>query len=218
MKLQHNWLVHRVHDSELSLAIREYASGILLDIGCGEKPYRILGNGLVSQHFGLDHPGSIHNKINVDVFATAYETGIANNTVKTILCTAVLEHLEKPQDATDEMYRILEPGGYVILSTPLFWHLHEQPRDFYRYTKYGLEYLFREAGFDIVEIRPLSGFIVTFAQEFCYLLQRIRRRPMGWFVLGIQLLIQFIAYILNRWDCSYDFTWAYLMVTRKPTR
>ena len=114
------------------------------------------------------------------------------------------------------MYRILKPGGYVILTTPLFWHLHEEPRDFYRYTKYGLRYLFTEAGFEIVELRPLSGFVVTFAQELCYFLQRFRRRPIRWLIAGMQFLIQWTAYQLNRWDRSYGFTWMYLAVARKP--
>ena len=155
--LNHNWLVLRIGRPAVAGALRQHASGVLLDIGCGEKPYRSMTEGLVTQHIGLDHPCSTHSKEHVDVFGTAYETGMRNASVDTVLCTAALEHLERPQDAINEMYRVLKPGGHVILTAPLFWHLHEEPRDFYRYTKHGLAHLFATAGFHIVEIRPLSG-------------------------------------------------------------
>ena len=211
----HNWLVHRIHDVALEKALKNYACGILVDIGCGEKPYAAMVRPFVKQHIGVDHKETLHSMNNVDMIGTAYDTTLPNEAADTILCTAVLEHLERPSDALREMYRILRPGGHVILSAPLFWHLHEEPRDFYRYTKYGLHYLFETNGFEIVELKPLSGFIVTFGQELCYFLNRFRRRPLRWLVTGVQFVIQWTAYQLNRWDRSYGFTWMYLVVAQK---
>ncbi|MBK8985267.1 MAG: class I SAM-dependent methyltransferase [Chloroflexi bacterium] len=210
-----NWLVHSIHDTALEEVLHQYAHGVLLDIGCGQKPYRVLTEGLVTAHIGLDHPGSLHSKQQVDIFGTAYETGVANNSIDTVLCTVVLEHLERPQEAINEMYRILHPGGHVILSAPLFWHLHEEPRDFFRYTKHGLTHLFITSGFEIIEIKPLSGFVVTFSQELVYFLNRLQRGPLRYPVKILQLLIQQSAFWLNRWDKSYGFTWAYLVVAQK---
>ena len=211
----HNWLVHRIHDAALEKILKEYAHEVLLDVGCGEKPYAAVIEPLVERHIGLDHIETSHNTENIDILASAYDTTLPNEEVDTILCTAVLEHLECPLEALREMYRILKPGGYVILSAPLFWHLHEQPRDFYRYTRYGLQYMFTEAGFEVVEIKPLSGFVVTFAQELCYFLQIFRRIPFRWLIGCLQFIIQEIAYQMNRWDRSYRFTWMYLAVARK---
>ncbi|GMU26279.1 MAG: hypothetical protein AMXMBFR16_11840 [Candidatus Uhrbacteria bacterium] len=212
----HNWLVHRIHDSVLTVAIDKYANGVLLDIGCGEKPYRTLTEGRITAHFGLDHPSSFHSRHQVDIFGTAYETGLGDISVDTVLCTVVMEHLERPQDALIEMHRILKPGGHIILTAPLFWHLHEEPRDFYRYTKYGLAHLFTTTGFEIIEIKPLSGFVVTFSQELVYFLNYLRRGPLRYPVSVMQTMIQALAYGLNRWDRSTGFTWAYLAVGRKP--
>ena len=214
----HNWLVHRIHDAALEKILKEYAHGVLLDVGCGEKPYAAMIEPLVERHIGLDHIETSHNTENIDILASAYDTTLPNEEVDTILCTAVLEHLERPLKALGEMYRVLRPGGYVVLSAPLFWHLHEQPRDFYRYTRYGLEYLFTEAGFEVVEIKPLSGFVVTFAQELCYFMQYFQQRPIRWLIAGMQFLIQWIAYNLDRWDRSSGFTWMYLVVARKLSR
>jgi len=211
----YNWLLYRIHDAVLMQYLERYASGTLVDIGCGDKPYGALTKGLVTTHIGVDHPATVHDRANIDIVASAYDTALLSGAADTVLCTAVLEHLERPQDAIREMHRILKPGGYVILSTPLFWHLHEEPRDFYRYTKHGLGYLFTKPGFEIVELQPLSGFVVTFAQEFCYFLQRFRRGPIGRLMAGLQFFIQWTAYVLNRWDRSYGFTWAYLLVARR---
>jgi ubiquinone/menaquinone biosynthesis C-methylase UbiE len=171
--------------------------------------------GFVKEHIGVDHVETQHDHTSVDIFASAYDTTLLDASADTVLCTAVLEHLEWPQDAIREMYRILKPGGYVILTAPLFWHLHEEPRDFYRYTKYGLEYLFTREGFLVKEILPLSGFIVTFLQELCYFLERFRRRPIGWFISGMQFTLQWVAWHLRRWDKSDAFTWMYLVVAQK---
>lgn len=211
----HTWLVHHIHDAALSVFIRQYATGILADIGCGEKPYRRLTKGLVDAHLGLEHPGSLHDKQQVDIFGTAYATGLADNSVDTVLCTVVLEHLERPQAALDEMYRVLKPGGHIILSAPLFWHLHEEPRDFFRFTKFGLTFLLETADFEIVVVKPLAGFIVTFSQELIYFLQYFNRSFLKWPIQIAQWLIQRIAFVLNRWDRSPEFTWAYLAVAKK---
>lgn len=93
-----------------------------------------------------------------------------DESVDTILCTSVLEHLELPWKAIKEMNRILKSNGCIVDTVPLFWHLYEEPRDFYRYTKYGLKYLFEKNGFEIVELKPLSDFWVTFGQELVYYL------------------------------------------------
>jgi SAM-dependent methyltransferase len=211
-----NWLVHKIHKSAIKVSIQRYARGILLDIGCGQKPYIHLTNDRVKEHIGLDHLETIHNTTFVDLFSTVYQSGLADQSVDTILCTVVLEHLERPLEALNEMFRILRPGGNIILTTPLFWHLHEEPRDFYRYTKHGLEYLFSNTGFQIIEIKPLSGFIVTFSQELIYFLRLLFRGFLRHLLIPIQTIIQSVALLLNRWDRSYGFTWAYLVVAKKP--
>jgi ubiquinone/menaquinone biosynthesis C-methylase UbiE len=199
----------------LKNVLQRHATGTLLDIGCGEKPYQTLTADLVDYHIGLDLPDSLHSRERVDLHATAYRTAIADKTIDTILCTTVLEHLEEPTVALQEMYRILSPDGVLILSVPLFWHLHEEPRDFYRYTEHGLGYLLRSAGFRINQITPLSGFIVTFGQELVYYLNRFRRGLFRYLVGLAQQAIMTSAYLLHRWDQSHGFTWAYLVVANR---
>jgi hypothetical protein len=52
---------------------------------------------------------------------------------------------------------VLRPGGWLVLSAPFYWPLHEEPHDYFRFTRYGLEHLMREAGFTRIEVRPDGG-------------------------------------------------------------
>jgi len=215
-----NWLVYKIHDKELLKAISKYANGKLLDIGCGEKPYAEMVKPYVTKHIGVDHQATFHDKSDIDRFGTAYDIPAKDGEFDSVICTAVLEHLEEPDKAIKEAHRVLKKGGYAIYTVPLFWHLHEEPRDFYRYTKYGLKYLFEKNGFEIVELKPLSGFWVTFGQELVYYLWRFRKggklNPLWWIIPPIGGVIQGICYLLNKIDRSEGFTWAYLVIARKP--
>ena len=84
----------------------------------------------VTEHVGLDHENTLHNKSKIDLFGTAYDIPAEVEHFDTFLCTAVFERLEEPDKAIREAKRILKKGGYAIYTVPLFWHIHEEPRDF----------------------------------------------------------------------------------------
>jgi ABC-type proline/glycine betaine transport system permease subunit len=68
----------------------------------------------------------------------------------------------------------------------------------------------------IVDIKPLYGFFVTFSQKLVYSLNRLRRGLLRYPMILLQTVIQALAFWLNRCDRSHGFTWAYLLVARKP--
>jgi len=213
-----NMLVYYIHDRNLKEFAEKYVTGRLIDIGCGTKPYRELLKTYVTEHVGVDHSETYHIKDNIDLIGTAYDIPTGDSSFNTALCTAVLEHLEEPEKALRECYRLLVPGGYALYSVPFIWHLHEEPRDFYRYTKYGLKYIFEKTGFEIVEIHPLSGFWVTFGQLLVYNIYRFHRGPLRYFPIipAIGILIQVFSLILDKADKTSQWTWMYFVIARKP--
>jgi SAM-dependent methyltransferase len=158
----------------------------------------------VTRHIGIDHPDTPHKKLNIDLHGSAYRIPVADSSFDSAICTAVLEHLEEPEQALRECYRAIKSGGVAIYSVPFIWHLHEEPRDFYRFSKYGLKYLFEKVGFEIIEIKPLSGFWVTFGQLFVYYIYRFNQGPLRWIRIidALGLFIQAIVWNNGR-GCTF---------------
>lgn len=218
-----NWIVHYIVTKELKRIFPLYLSGKLIDIGCGDKPLARLAAEYVTSHVGVDHAETLHHKDNIDIFAPCYDIPVDDESFDCALCTAVLEHVEEPDKAIAECSRVLKCGGVAIYTAPFIWNLHEEPRDFFRYSKYGLTYLFKKNGFTILELKALSGFWVTFSTAFTHYLWQFRRKK-GWFVIFkplflliplFALMIQASAYLLDLIDKREEWTWMYLVVGKK---
>lgn len=214
----HNRLTNDIVERELRRAGAKYLAGRLLDIGCGPKPYERLLAPYVEEHVGVDHAESPHPLDDVELMGSAYAIPAADESFDSVICTAVLEHLEEPSEALAECKRVLRGGSYAVYTVPFIWHIHEEPRDFYRYSEFGLRYLFDKAGLEIVELKALSGFWVTTGQMFAYYVNRLNR---GWLkstrVIDLCTLgIQAAAGALERFDRPERWTWMYIVVARKP--
>ena len=164
------WLAVNEQLRVLKPFIKKHLHGRLADIGCGTKPLKGLCAPYVTEHIGIDHKEMFHDSSNVDIFAGAYNIPVPDGHFDCALSTDVFEHLEEPQRALRETSRILLDGGTLLLVVPFLWHLHEQPRDFYRYTRFGLQYLAEQAGFKTVVIKPSGGFFMTVAHEIAYMI------------------------------------------------
>lgn len=212
-----NLLVNSIHDKYFKLYVKKYISKKLIDIGCGEKPFKEMVKPYINEHIGVDHESTFHDKSNIDLLGSAYEIPAEDDSFDSAICTAVLEHLEEPELALRECHRVLKKGAYAIYSVPFIWHLHEEPRDFYRYSKYGLTYLFEKTGFEIIELKPLSGFWVTFGQLFVYYIYRFNRKPLKFIPIIpiIGLVVQGVSYVLDKLDKTEQWTWMYMIVVKK---
>jgi len=91
----------------------------------------------------------------------------------------------------------------MILQVPFQWWLHEQPFDYYRYTSYGLKYLFEKAGFKVIEISPTGGFFTMWFLKLNYFLLRFYRKKFFFLIPMIEIvwfINQKLAPILDRLD------------------
>ena len=214
-----NLLVHSHTERELRRCARQYASGRMIDIGCGTKPYAGMFAPFVTEHVGLDHVSTQHEKSRVDLWGSAYEIPSDDAHFDCALCTSVLTNLEEPEAALRECLRVLKPGGTAIFTTGFLWHVNEAPRDFFRFTRYGLSHLFQKAGFEVGEIKALCGFWATFGQLLTYNLYRLNRGPVRMLHLldPIGLVLQGLAYGMDALDRTEAWTSSYSVVARKPS-
>lgn len=160
-----------------------------LDIGCRNSPYIHL----FPNRVGVDItpcPG-------VDVICSVYSLPFENSSFECVLCTEVLEHLNEPQRAINEIFRVLTPSGKLILTTRFLYPRHGEPNDFFRYTPDGIRYLLRN--FEIESIQPETAGLQTFTILFeSYVFER---NPAGfrWGRVG-RILILFAAWLF--WQIS----------------
>ena len=70
----------------------------------------------------------------VDKVLDLHNIDLPDNTAGTVFLMDTLEHVEYPHQAVSEIYRILKPGGLLVMSSVLDYFIHETPNDFWRYT------------------------------------------------------------------------------------
>jgi SAM-dependent methyltransferase len=185
------------------------ASGRLLDIGCGNKPYEKMFAGRITEYLGCDVVQSSHRR--VDIICPATTVPMEDATCDTVLCTQVIEHVADHPGLVREAFRLLRNGGVLILSGPMYWPLHEEPYDYFRFTKHGFRYVLEDAGFAVDSIESNGGKWALCGQVLIHTIQgsRLNRQPV------IRLINRAFAYMDDRRrDCVN--TMNYVLVARKP--
>jgi SAM-dependent methyltransferase len=83
----------------------------------------------------------------------------ADTSFDTVFCSQVLEHVPEPWLCLSEFRRVLKPGGTLILSVPHISWLHNEPHDYYRYTKHGLRFLLEQSELPLLRVEPAGGIL-----------------------------------------------------------
>lgn len=194
----HNWLV-ALFDNRAFTANRDFIRGRVLDMGCGTCPYKEDILQTASSYTGIDWENSCHTSKNVDLFADLNEKlPFGDETAETVVAFQVLEHLKEPASFIAECYRILGNGGTILVTVPFMWRLHEQPYDYYRFTEYGLRFIFEKSGFKDIEIGKYCGFWPSWVLQFNYYTMRLAERCLKPLWQALWLCDQAIAMILDR--------------------
>lgn len=132
----------------------------LLDAGAGEGQYKKVFQEAGHQYWSLDlrvgEPDWTY--ANIDVVATTEALPFRPEIFDGIISIAVLEHTAVPRQVLCELNVALKPNGKLLIVVPTLWEEHQMPRDFYRFTRYGLEHLLRQVGFRPIERCPIGGF------------------------------------------------------------
>ena len=133
-------------------------TSICLDLGCGP---------MTNKELFTNHSNTIYMdgaKFNNVQIVCNFETIIPlkKDLVDCILLSNVLEHVFYPEKLLLEINRILKPKGKYLLLVPFFIKLHQEPFDYFRYTKHALNRLLKLSKFEnfkIVEMGSKSNII-----------------------------------------------------------
>lgn len=139
---------------------------VILDIGGGHPFQKEMGKYrhlfAASRYYSLDYDPGCHP----DIVGDIHNLPFRSQSVYAVICKAVLEHVPEPQLAVKEMHRVLRKGGKIFAYVPflLGYHGAQNYKDYYRFTRDGVEYLFRD--FVEVKVVPVRGYFSTLALFF----------------------------------------------------
>lgn len=141
-------------------ALSELSDGRLLDAGAGRLAYRDLLREHCDTYESLD-TADWHGEINH--VQDVQRMSLPDESYDTAFCSQVIHHVPEPQSALNELARVLKPGARLILTAPHLSWLHNEPHDYYRFTRHGLRHMLERAGFEVESVRPAGGLICFLA-------------------------------------------------------
>jgi SAM-dependent methyltransferase len=186
----------------------------LLDAGAGEGYYKHYFS--AQRYCGLDLGigDAQWNYRALDVVGDLSGMPFRDGTFEACLNVVTLEHVKEPARVVGEIARTLAPGGRFLLIVPFEWEEHQEPHDYFRFTRYSLDYMLRVAGFDDVSIAPVGGFFRMLSRRMFYALQ---------FFPGVSIFIGALFFVpaalvlpmLEPLDRRRTFTLGYICSARK---
>jgi hypothetical protein len=86
----------------------------------------------------------------------------------------------------------MKPNGILYVTVPMTWQIHSEPYDFYRFTRYGIQFLCEKSGFDVVSLERMGGFTMYFFLRASAFLNTVLRRTVlaPLFFLGVKSKIR----------------------------
>ena len=207
-------------EAEIEASVQQFADSLgpgvrVLDAGAGESQYKshFSSQRYVGVDLAVGDEEWDYSKL--DVIAELGGLPFPNSAFDACLNIVTLEHVKEPGQVLAEISRILAPGARLLLIAPHEWEEHQQPHDYYRYTRYGLQYLLCQAGFQIEQIRPVGGFFRLLSRRLLNGLQ---------FFLGPLIVLAAIFFVppalvlplFDPLDRQRNFTLGYACFARKP--
>lgn len=172
---------------------------LLIDLGCGTQPYKWQYN---RYNFNIITADIEQRTLDLNLLTDSRALPIIDNSVDVVIFSEVIEHVPNYEMSLSEIARILKPEGYLIITWPFIYQMHECPNDFCRLTEYGMEKVLKKHNLTIEVLRRrgnlFSTLHVMFGSLFTGLCELIRRVP----YLGI-LIHPFIKILNKVLDLTY---------------
>ena len=222
--------VRRLADLQTFTVIRDISpwlrmrSGVLLEVGCGDQPYRHLVP-RDCRYLGLDiaatgvafgtglHPEYVH-----------YDGGTfpyADSSVDSILHTETLEHVVDYAGFLAECARVSRPGGEMCFTVPFQARFHYIPHDYWRFTPTALMMITEQAGFGSVRVMARGDDVAVACYKALGVCYRVGSRSAALLVVLAPIIVVLLA--VSHWALwveagSGDDCLGYTVVARREIK
>jgi len=219
---------YKIDDFVISTVKETDSENLILDAGAGECKYKNLPG--MHKYIAIDTAlgDQKWNYSMIDVLGSLDNLPVKPNVFGTIICTQVLEHVNRPQIVLNELFSVLKEGGNICLTAPQGWGVHQAPHDYFRFTNHALLFLLKEAGFIDIVVTPSCGYFGYLANRLTVfpktLFWQIKKK---WLRL-ILLPIEFLSYLffvvifpivlnaIDPLDREQNYTLNYFVKGKKP--
>ncbi len=149
--------------SDIMGPIAQPCTGVMVDYGCGAKPYRRFFN-KVQKYIGVDfNPDGPEDLL----LPADGPLPMQDETADVVLSSQVLEHVPDVELHLAECLRVLKPGGLLILSTHGTWPYHTGAGadNYWRWTPNGLSREIEQAGFKVTRVEGVCRGFLCMVQQ-----------------------------------------------------
>ena len=194
-------------------------SGLAVDIGGKRvprggfrRPERGVRRWVLLNHAAAEGP---------DVVGSAEALPFRPASVDGILCSEVIQYVDRYDEMLAEFRRVLVPGGRLLLSAPLL-HRLDHPADRHRFSAGRLRELFERAGLQVEALTQQGCFFTTLAHMLRQAAAHVRSRPLRALaavpVLSMGACLRFLDRLppVARSEFLSSYTTGYLVSARRP--
>lgn len=163
------------------LAQREgYANALEVGAGSAQMTEVIKRSSRIDNYIVSDYAAGNEAVLICD----AQDLPFADNTFDLVTSFEVLEHIQRPHEFIEQMFRVLQPNGVAIISVPFVYGRHDF-HDYHRWTKEGLETAFNTQGLKVREVCLRGGTFLSAVKLLLNYFHSVRLiRPGGWRTSG----------------------------------
>lgn len=193
---------------------------VILDFGCGNGPYWGLRPDLI--WYGAD---IIENERTSFIINSDGRLQAKDSLFDAILCTQVIEHVTNLDVCFSEIFRLLKPGGILILNAPFLYPYHGLPHDYRRLTLN--EAIKLLADYDVVRKGHIGAFGSVIATLFNNFINDSLNKSFTLRILGVVLLpvttlinmtLNLLSVPLDSLDKTDSYPLNFFIIAAKPVR
>jgi SAM-dependent methyltransferase len=184
---------------EFRTLLPKYCKGKVLDAGAGHLLYK----SLLLKHSNVYESMDFQKTDSELTYVADIQDmpSIKSRNYDFVFSRNVLEHVPYPEKAFHEIARVMKDGAHGVITVPFLGYLHNEPYDFWRFTKYSLARLSQDAGLEVIEIRETGGLIsfLSYIFQTIFLGLTYRIPLFGKVAFWINYVFQKIALLLDRY-------------------
>ena len=174
----------------IATSLKVIPHGKLLDVGCGSGSFLVLAKSLGMSCYGIE-PGVFDVKFaknhNLNIFHGSLEQAkFSSNYFDCITLNHVFEHMNSPMKSLKELFRIIKPGGSVIIGVPQsrslayllfgkYWVQLDVPRHLFTFSVKTLKDYSKRTGFVLSKVR-FNSTPFQFLGSLLYLVNIFKKR------------------------------------------